>query len=132
LFSKGRKITFNMEFVTRRLIVIPQRQRARKRRKALHKPKSSRELRMLGAEYTSITVAEAFRVRVEYSVVWVKNGRGATEVQKLVESRVAGHAPGEKGVIYCNSHMKYKVLAQRLGFHYYHGNPEDSNAHFVA
>ncbi|KFY66180.1 hypothetical protein V496_02146 [Pseudogymnoascus sp. VKM F-4515 (FW-2607)] len=76
--------------------------------------------------------ASSHRVNVEYSVVRVKNGRGATEVQKLVESRVAGLAPGEKGVIYCNSHMKCKVLAQRLGCHYYHGNPEDSNAHFVA
>ena len=76
--------------------------------------------------------ASSHRVNVEYSVVRVKNGRGATEVQKLVESRVAGFAPGEKGVIYCNSHMKCKVLAQRLGCHYYHGNPEDSNAHFVA
>ncbi|KFZ18502.1 hypothetical protein V501_01170 [Pseudogymnoascus sp. VKM F-4519 (FW-2642)] len=76
--------------------------------------------------------ASSHRVNVEYSVVRVKNGRGATEVQKLVESRVAGLAPGEKGVIYCNSHMKCKVLAQRLGCHYYHGNPEDSNAHFIA
>ena len=62
----------------------------------------------------------------------MKNGRGATEVQKLVESRVAGLAPGEKGVIYCNSHMKCKVLAQRLGCLHYHGNPADSNAHSVA
>ena len=72
------------------------------------------------------------RVNVEYSVVRVKNRRGATEVQKLVDSRVAGLAPGEKGVIYCNSHLKCKVLAKRLGCHYYHGNPEDSKAHFIA
>ncbi|KFY03918.1 hypothetical protein V490_00051, partial [Pseudogymnoascus sp. VKM F-3557] len=92
--------------------------------------------------------ASSHRVNVEYSVVRVKNGQGATEVQKLVESRIAGFAPGEKGklvesrmagfapgekgVIYCNSHMKCKVLAQRLGCHYYHGDPEDSNAHFLA
>jgi superfamily II DNA helicase RecQ len=58
--------------------------------------------------------ASSHRVNVEYSVVRVKNGRGAIEVRKLVDSRVA---PGEKGVIYCNSHMKCKVLAQRLGCH---------------
>jgi hypothetical protein len=41
--------------------VILQRQRATKRRKALQKPKSSREPLTLvfGPEYTSITVAEA-------------------------------------------------------------------------
>lgn len=76
--------------------------------------------------------ASSHRVNVEYTVVRVKNGRGATEVQKLVESRVAGLAPGEKGVIYCNSHMKCKLLAQRLVSHYYHGNLGDSNAHFFA
>ncbi|KFX98401.1 hypothetical protein V490_02328 [Pseudogymnoascus sp. VKM F-3557] len=76
--------------------------------------------------------ASSHCVNVEYSVVRVKNGWGATEVQNLVESQVAGFAPREKGVIYYNSHMKCKVLAQRLGCHYYHGNPEDSNAHFVA
>lgn len=65
-------------------------------------------------------------------MVQVKNRQGATEVQKLVESRVAGFTPGEKGVIYCNSYMKCKVLAQRLGCHYYHSKPADSNAHFIA
>ncbi|KAH6972646.1 P-loop containing nucleoside triphosphate hydrolase protein [Ilyonectria destructans] len=41
-------------------------------------------------------------------------------------------APGEKGVVYCTSHAKCKALARLLDCHYYHGNPEDSDAHFLA
>ena len=54
------------------------------------------------------------------------------EARKLVNARLGSLVPGEKGVIYCTSHAKYKALAWQLGCHYYHGNPKDSNVHFLA
>ena len=54
------------------------------------------------------------------------------EAKKLVDARLGSIAAGEKGVIYCTSHAKCKVLAKQLSCHYYHGNPRDSNAHFLA
>ena len=54
------------------------------------------------------------------------------EAKKLVDARLGSLAPGEKGVIYCTSHAKCKALARQLGCHYYHGNPKDSDAHFLA
>jgi superfamily II DNA helicase RecQ len=54
------------------------------------------------------------------------------EAKKFVEARLGNLAPCEKGVVYCTSHAKCKVLARQLGCHYYHGNPQDSDAHFLA
>ena len=54
------------------------------------------------------------------------------EARKLVDTRLGSLAPGEKGVIYCISHAKYKALARQLGCHYYYRNPKDSNIHFLA
>jgi superfamily II DNA helicase RecQ len=54
------------------------------------------------------------------------------EAKKLIDTRLRSLAPGEKGVIYCTSHTKCKTLAQQLGYHYYHGNPKDSDIHFLA
>lgn len=76
--------------------------------------------------------ASSHRVNVQYSVLRVRSGRGPMEAKKLVDARLGSLAPGEKGVIYCTSHAKCKVLARQLGCHYYHGNPKDSDAHFLA
>ncbi len=76
--------------------------------------------------------ASSYRVNVRYSVLRVQNGRGPLEAKKLVDARLGSLSLGEKGVVYCTSHAKYKVLAQQLGCHYYHRNPKDSNAHFLA
>jgi superfamily II DNA helicase RecQ len=76
--------------------------------------------------------ASSHRVNAQYSVLRVRNGRGPMEVKKLVEARLGDLAPGEKGVIYCTSHAKCKALARQLGCHYYHGNPRDGDAHFLA
>jgi superfamily II DNA helicase RecQ len=76
--------------------------------------------------------ASSHRVNVTYSVLQVWNVRGPMEAKKLVEARLRNLAPGKKGVIYCTSHAKCKVLARQLGCHYYHGNPQDSDAHFLA
>ena len=54
------------------------------------------------------------------------------EVKKLVDARLESLALRKKGVIYCTSHAKYKALARQLGYYYYHRNPEDSDAHFLA
>ncbi|KAL2211173.1 hypothetical protein CC79DRAFT_1347853 [Sarocladium strictum] len=72
------------------------------------------------------------RLNMQYSVVRVKNSRGIAKVKKLVLSRRQDLAKSEKGVVYCASYAKCKVLAQQLGCHYYHGLPSDSNAHFFA
>jgi len=60
LFSKGRKITFSIEFATRKLLVILQRQRAGRRR-ARQRLKYYREPPTLvfAPESTSIIVVEA-------------------------------------------------------------------------
>lgn len=67
LFSQGRMITLSMEFVTRKLLVILQRQRQRTkgRGKALQRPKSFRERQPLvfGLESMSIGAAEPDIVR---------------------------------------------------------------------
>jgi superfamily II DNA helicase RecQ len=76
--------------------------------------------------------ASSHRVKAQYSVLRVRNGRGPMEAKKLVDARLGSLAPGEKGVIYCTSHAKCKALARQLGCHYYHGNPKDSDAHFLA
>jgi hypothetical protein len=76
--------------------------------------------------------ASSHRVNVQYSVLRVRNGRGPMEAKKLVDARLGSLASGEKGVIYCTSYAKCKVLARQLGCHYYHGNPKDSDAHFLA
>jgi len=65
-------------------------------------------------------------------VLRVRNGRGLIEAKKLVNARLRNLAPGEKGVIYCTSHAKCKALARQLGYYYYHGNPKDGDAHFLA
>jgi superfamily II DNA helicase RecQ len=76
--------------------------------------------------------ASSHRVNVKYSVLRVRNGRGPMEVRKLVDARLGNLTVGEKGVVYCTSHAKCKVLARQLGCHYYHGDPKDSNTHFLA
>ncbi|KAH9205095.1 P-loop containing nucleoside triphosphate hydrolase protein [Leptodontidium sp. 2 PMI_412] len=76
--------------------------------------------------------ASSHRVNVQYSVLRVRNRRGPMEARKLVDARLGCLAPGEKGVTYGTSHAKYKALARQLGCHYYHGNPMDSGAHFLA
>ena len=74
----------------------------------------------------------SYCINIQYSVFRIRNGRGPMEARKLVNVRLGSLVPGEKGVIYCTSHAKCKVLARQLGCHYYHGNPKDSNAHFLA
>ena len=76
--------------------------------------------------------ASSHRVNVQYSVLRVRNRRGLIEAKKLVDARLRSLVPGEKGVIYYTSHAKCKALARQLGYHYYHGNPKDSDAHFLA
>ena len=76
--------------------------------------------------------ASSHRVNVKYSVLRVRNGRGLMEVKKLVDARLGNLTVGGKGVVYCTSHAKCKVLARQLGCHYYHGDPQDSNMHFLA
>ncbi|KAH8591172.1 P-loop containing nucleoside triphosphate hydrolase protein [Bisporella sp. PMI_857] len=76
--------------------------------------------------------ASSHRVNAYYSVLRVRNGRGPMEAKKLVDARLGHLATGEKGVVYCTSHAKCKALARQLGCHYYHGNPADSDAHFLA
>jgi superfamily II DNA helicase RecQ len=76
--------------------------------------------------------ASSHCVNVSYSVLRVHNRRGLIEAKKLVNARLGSLAPGEKGVIYCTSHAKCKALARQLGCYYYHRNPKDSDAHFLA
>jgi superfamily II DNA helicase RecQ len=76
--------------------------------------------------------ASSHHVNVKYLVIRVRNGQGPIEAKKLIGARLGSLAPGEKGVVYCTSHAKCKVLARQLNCHYYHGNPEDSSAHFLA
>jgi len=54
------------------------------------------------------------------------------EARKLVNTWLRSLAPGKKDIIYCTSHAKYKALARQLGYHYYHGNPKDNDAYFLA
>jgi hypothetical protein len=75
--------------------------------------------------------ASSHRVKAQYSVLRVRNGRGPIEAKKLVNARLGSLAPREKGVIYYTSYAKCKALARQLGCHYYHGNPKDSDAHFL-
>ncbi|KAH7199084.1 P-loop containing nucleoside triphosphate hydrolase protein, partial [Fusarium flagelliforme] len=76
--------------------------------------------------------ASSHRLNVRYSVFRVRNGRGVIEVKKLVDGRLQHLSPGEKGVIYCTSHAKYKALARQLGCHYYHAQRDNTDAHFIA
>jgi hypothetical protein len=76
--------------------------------------------------------ASSYRVNIRYSVFRVRNGQGPLEAKKLLDTQLGSLVPGEKVVAYCTSHAKCKVLARQLGCHYYYGNPEDSNAHFLA
>lgn len=69
--------------------------------------------------------ASSHHVNIEYSVLRVQNGRGPMEVKKLVDARLKTLIVGEKGVVYCTSHAKCKMLARQLGCHYYYGNPND-------
>ena len=74
----------------------------------------------------------SYCVNVKYSMLRVRNRRGLMEVKKLVNARLGNLTVGGKGVVYCTSHAKCKVLARQLGCHYYHGDPQDSNTHFLA
>ncbi len=76
--------------------------------------------------------ASSHRVNIKYSVLHVRNGRGFMEVKKLVDARLGTLAPGEKGVVYCASHAKCKVLARLLRCHYYHGSHHKSDTLFLA
>jgi superfamily II DNA helicase RecQ len=76
--------------------------------------------------------ASSHHVNMKYSVIQVRNGQGPMEAKKLIGAQLGSLAPGEKGVVYCTSHAKCKVLARQLNCHYYHRNPEDSSAHFLA
>lgn len=76
--------------------------------------------------------ASSHRCNVKYSVTRVKNNRGIAEVKRLVTSRWPSLQEGEKGDIYYISHAKCKALAQQLGCHYYHGSPDNGDAHFIA
>lgn len=78
--------------------------------------------------------ASSHRINAQYSVRRVKSGQGIIEVKRLVTAWTVGNrlAAGEKGIIYCTSHAKYRALAQQLQCHYYHGIREDSDAHFAA
>jgi superfamily II DNA helicase RecQ len=81
--------------------------------------------------------ASSHRVNVEYSVLRVRNGRGPMETKRLADARLGLKTTtttksGGKGIVYCASHSKCKALARLLGCHYYHGTPEDGDAHFLA
>lgn len=76
--------------------------------------------------------ASSHRLNIEYSVLRVRNGRGPMEVKRLVDARRRDLGAGEKGVVYCRSHAKCKVLARQMGCHYYHGDPNDGDTHFLA
>ena len=56
--------------------------------------------------------ASSHRVNIQYSLLRVRNGRGPMEAKKLINTRLKGLAPGEKGMIYYTSHAKCKALAQ--------------------
>jgi superfamily II DNA helicase RecQ len=76
--------------------------------------------------------ASSHKTNTKYSVARVGNGRGLLEVSKLVREGVSSAKADEKGVIYCGSRAKCKAMARLLGCHYYHGEPEDFDAHFHA
>jgi superfamily II DNA helicase RecQ len=76
--------------------------------------------------------ALTYRIATEYSVLRVGNGRGMMEVKRLIAARKPNLGPGGKGVIYCTSHTKCKILARQLGCHYYHGIPRDVDSVFLA
>ena len=76
--------------------------------------------------------ASSHRINTKYSVVRVGNGRGPMEVRRLVERELPLLAPGEKGIVYCRSHALCKALARLLKCHYYHSDPNDGDAHYLA
>ncbi|RYP21174.1 hypothetical protein DL767_009320 [Monosporascus sp. MG133] len=76
--------------------------------------------------------ASSHHISTRYSVVNVRNGRGLMEATRLVEAKTRLLAPGDKGVVYCASRAKCKALARLTGCHYYHGEPNEPDAHFVA
>lgn len=77
--------------------------------------------------------ASSHRANVEYSVLRVRNGRGPMEAKRLADARLGLMTKsGGKGIVYCASHSKCRALARLLDCHYYHGTPEDSDAHFLA
>ena len=76
--------------------------------------------------------ASSHRLNVKFSVVRVKNGRGPMEVRRMVLAQRPELKPGEKGVIYCKSRAKCQVLARQLQCHYYHSDPHNGDAQFLA
>jgi superfamily II DNA helicase RecQ len=55
--------------------------------------------------------ASSHRVNVKYLVLRVRNRQGLLEAKKLIDAWLGSLALGEKGVVYCNSYTKCKVLA---------------------
>jgi hypothetical protein len=76
--------------------------------------------------------APSHRTNTKYCVLRIGNGRWPMEVRRMVQKRVGSAKTGEKGVIYCGSREKCKVMAKLLGCHYYHGEREAFDAHFLA
>jgi superfamily II DNA helicase RecQ len=78
--------------------------------------------------------ASSHRTNVEYLVQRVGNGRGVTEVIRRAKARLGLTAKGGggKGIVYCATHAKCQMLALQLKCHYYHGTPDDADAHFLA
>ncbi|KAJ6438049.1 recq family helicase [Purpureocillium lavendulum] len=78
--------------------------------------------------------ASSHRTNVEYLVQRVGNGRGVTEVIQRAKARLGLTTKGGagKGIVYCATHAKCQMLARQLKCHYYHGTPDDADAHFFA
>lgn len=78
--------------------------------------------------------ASSHRTNVEYLVQRVGNGRGVTEVIRRAKARLGltTKGGGGKGIVYCATHAKCQMLALQLKCHYYHGTPDDADAHFLA
>ena len=63
--------------------------------------------------------ALSHRLNVRYLVVWVQNGQGLMEDRKLVMVLWPQLMTGDKGMIYCSSKAKCKVLPRQLNCHFY-------------
>ncbi|KAH6984192.1 P-loop containing nucleoside triphosphate hydrolase protein [Ilyonectria sp. MPI-CAGE-AT-0026] len=76
--------------------------------------------------------ASSHRLNLQFKVYKVQNGRGIREVKELVAARAKTLRPGEKGIVFCRSHASCKAVALQLGCCYYHGEPDDPDAAFLA
>ncbi|KAK7413947.1 hypothetical protein QQZ08_012559, partial [Neonectria magnoliae] len=76
--------------------------------------------------------ASSHRPNFSFRVHRVRNGQGIREVKQRVQARAGSLKAGDKGIIYCTSRASCKALALQLGCHYYHGDPEDPDADFLA